>query len=336
MSCVNSVGVDLNQASKELLTYVSGLGPQLARNIVAHRNASGPFRSRAQLRDVPRLGPKAFEQCAGFLRIRDGEHPLDASAVHPESYPVVEAMASDLGCHGRDLLLADAGCRSRIDIHRYVGPTVGLPTLQDILQELAKPGRDPRQGFELFAFAQGVSEMKDLSPGMRLPGVVTNVTAFGAFVDIGVHQDGLVHVSELADRFVRSPMDVVKVHQKVEVRVLSVDAERKRIALSMRKTPAEASPERHAAAVPKTVPAAPAPAASQRRLEKRAVQQPVCRAAEETLIGKRRAHAGGGPTGERSLGSGGRRGRRPHRPGAAGPGRGGAGGRRTGGRLPGR
>ena len=264
VSCVNSVGVDLNQASKELLTYVSGLGPQLARNIVAHRNASGPFRSRAQLRDVPRLGPKAFEQCAGFLRIRDGEHPLDASAVHPESYPVVEAMASDLGATV-DLLLADAGCRSRIDIHRYVGPTVGLPTLQDILQELAKPGRDPRQGFELFAFAQGVSEMKDLSPGMRLPGVVTNVTAFGAFVDIGVHQDGLVHVSELADRFVRSPMDVVKVHQKVEVRVLSVDAERKRIALSMRKTPAEASPERHAAAAPKTVPAAPAPAASQRR-----------------------------------------------------------------------
>jgi uncharacterized protein len=236
VSCVNSVGVDLNRASKELLTYVSGLGPQLARNIVAHRNANGPFRSRAHLREVPRLGPKAFEQCAGFLRIRGGEHPLDASAVHPERYPLVERMAADLGCTVADLL-ADGGARGRIDIRRYVGPDIGIPTLQDILQELAKPGRDPRQGFELFAFAQGVNELKDLTPGMRLPGVVTNVTAFGAFVDIGVHQDGLVHVSEMAERFVRNPFEVVKVQQKVEVRVLSVDLERNRIALSMRREP---------------------------------------------------------------------------------------------------
>jgi uncharacterized protein len=198
------------------------------------------------------------------LRIRDGENPLDASAVHPESYPVVAAMASDLGSTVA-LLLADAEARSRIDIHRYVGPAVGLPTLQDILQELAKPGRDPRKGFELFAFAQGVNEMKDLAPGMRLPGVVTNVTAFGAFVDIGVHQDGLVHVSELADRFVRSPMEVVKVQQKVEVRVLSVDVERKRIALSMRKAPAEAPLDRSTAAAPRTAPATKASPASHRR-----------------------------------------------------------------------
>jgi uncharacterized protein len=271
VSCVNSVGVDLNQASRELLTYVSGLGPQLARNIVAHRNANGPFRSRSQLHDVPRLGPKAFEQCAGFLRIRDGEHPLDASAVHPESYPVVGAMAADLGC-AIDDLLSDPGLRSRIELPRYVGPAVGLPTLQDILQELAKPGRDPRRGFELFAFAQGVNELKDLSPGMRLPGIVTNVTAFGAFVDIGVHQDGLVHVSELSDRFVRSPMDVVKVHQKVEVRVLSVDSERKRIALSMRTEDGTAPPQRGAAAAPRTAPAvtaarAAAPAAQRRKPE---------------------------------------------------------------------
>jgi protein Tex len=264
VSCVNSVGVDLNSASKELLTYVSGLGPQLARNIVTHRNANGPFRSRARLRDVPRLGPKAFEQCAGFLRIRNGEHPLDASAVHPESYPVVESMASDLGCTVTELL-SDSGCRAQINISRYVGPTVGLPTLQDILQELAKPGRDPRAGFELFAFAHGVNELKDLSPGMRLPGIVTNVTAFGAFVDIGVHQDGLVHVSELAERFVRNPMEVVKVRQKVDVRVLSIDPERKRIALSMRKAPSEGSPTKDEAPRAKAAPTAKASAANPRR-----------------------------------------------------------------------
>jgi uncharacterized protein len=272
VSCVNSVGVELNQASKELLTYVSGLGPQLARNIVAHRDAHGPFRSRARLRDVPRLGPKAFEQCAGFLRIRDGEHPLDASAVHPESYPVVEAMASDLGGTVADLL-SDGTWRSRIDIQRYVGPAVGLPTLQDILQELAKPGRDPRRAFELFAFASGVNELKDLVPGMRLPGVVTNVTAFGAFVDVGVHQDGLVHVSELAERFVRNPMEVVKVQQKVEVRVLSVDPERKRIALSMRKEP---GPDRHKvdASPAKTAPTAKTPAAAPRRAKNEPFNNP--------------------------------------------------------------
>jgi protein Tex len=273
VSCVNSVGVDLNQASKELLTYVSGLGPQLARNIVAHRNANGPFLSRAQLREVPRLGPKAFEQCAGFLRIRDGEHPLDASAVHPESYPVVAAMASDVGCTVTHLL-TDAGCRSRIDIHRYLSPAVGLPTLQDILQELAKPGRDPRRSFEFFAFAQGVNALKDLAPGMRLPGVVTNVTAFGAFVDIGVHQDGLVHVSELSDRFVRNPLEVVKVHQKVEVRVLSVDAERKRIALSMRKAPGASSSDGAAPAGPKTAPAPKTPAGPQRRTKNEPFNNP--------------------------------------------------------------
>jgi uncharacterized protein len=239
VSCVNRVGVDLNQASRELLTYVSGLGPQLAKNLVAFRDAHGPFHSRQQLREVPRLGPKAFEQCAGFLRIRDGQNPLDASAVHPESYPVVEAMAADLGCAVADLL-ADAGRRSAIDIERYLSPAIGRPTLQDILQELAKPGRDPRREFELFAFAPEVKELRDIVPGMRLPGIVTNVTAFGAFVDIGVHQDGLVHVSELSDRYVKNPLEVVKVHQKVRVTVLAVDPERRRIALSMKTVRASA------------------------------------------------------------------------------------------------
>ncbi|MCU0601098.1 MAG: RNA-binding transcriptional accessory protein [Desulfobacterales bacterium] len=241
VSCVNRVGVDLNQASRELLTYVSGLGPQLAKNLVAFRDAHGPFRSRQQLQEVPRLGPKAFEQCAGFLRIRDGQNPLDASAVHPESYPVVEAMAADLGCTVAELL-ADAGRRSTIAVKRYLSPAIGLPTLQDILQELAKPGRDPRREFELFAFAPDVKELQDIVPGMRLPGIVTNVTAFGAFVDIGVHQDGLVHVSELSDRYVKNPLEVVKVHQKVRVTVLAVDPERRRIALSMKTVPASAPP----------------------------------------------------------------------------------------------
>ncbi len=233
VSCVNSVGVDLNQASAELLMYVSGLGPQLARNIVQFRNENGAFSSRTQLLEVPRLGPKAFEQCAGFLRIRDGEHPLDASAVHPESYPVVDRMAADLGCSVA-ALLKDPGLREKIDITRYVSPAVGIPTLQDIMGELAKPGRDPRREFEAFSFAKDVTEIKDLMPGMRLPGVVTNVTAFGAFVDIGVHQDGLVHISELSDRFVEDPFSVVKVSRKVEVTVLAVDLDRKRISLSMR------------------------------------------------------------------------------------------------------
>ncbi len=233
MSCVNSVGVEVNLASRQLLSYVSGLGPQLATNIVAHRIANGPFGSRAELRKVPRLGPKAFEQAAGFLRIRDASNPLDASAVHPESYPVVEAMAHDLGCTVPDLLHQPA-LRAQIDLNRYVTDTIGLPTLTDILAELARPGRDPRERFEAFSFAPGIEKLEDLEPGMRLPGIVTNVTKFGAFVDVGVHQDGLVHVSKLANRFVRDPAEVVKVGQRVEVSVLEVDLKRKRISLSMR------------------------------------------------------------------------------------------------------
>lgn len=258
VSCVNGVGVDLNQASLELLTYVSGLGPQLAQNILAYRHAHGPFRSRMELLQVPRLGPKAFEQCAGFLRIRGGDNPLDASAVHPESYPVVEAMASDLGC-SVSVLLADADRRAKIDLTRYLHPNRGLPTLQDILRELEKPGRDPRREFELFAFARNVSHLADLSPGMRLPGVVTNVTAFGAFVDVGVHHDGLVHISELSDRFVKNPLEVVKVHQKVLVTVLSVEVERRRFALSMKTAPERRErPGRPAAAPSRLRPKPPA------------------------------------------------------------------------------
>lgn len=233
MSCVNAVGVEVNTASKQLLTYVSGLGPQLAGNIVAFRNENGPFRSRAELKKVSKLGPKAFEQCAGFLRIRDGGNPLDASAVHPESYPIVDAMAKDLGCSVEDLM-RDEAMRKKIQLAKYVTDTVGMPTLQDILKELAKPGRDPRQQFEAFSFAEGVEKMEDLQPGMKLPGIVTNVTAFGAFVDIGVHQDGLVHISQLANKFVKDPNEVVKVHQKVMVTVVEVDLQRRRIALTMK------------------------------------------------------------------------------------------------------
>jgi len=234
--CVNAVGVEANTASKQILTYVSGLGPQLARNIVEHRNARGPFRTREDLMAVPRLGPKAFEQCAGFLRIRNGDNPLDDSAVHPESYPVVEAMARDLG-RGVGELLRDPGLQARIRPEAYVSDRVGLPTLRDILQELAKPGLDPRETFEVFHFADHVHELKDLTPGMRLPGKVTNITRFGAFVDVGVHQDGLVHVSELADRVVKDPAEVVKLGQAVTVTVLGVDLERQRIALSLKGTP---------------------------------------------------------------------------------------------------
>ncbi|MBP8696156.1 MAG: RNA-binding transcriptional accessory protein [Syntrophobacterales bacterium] len=243
-SCVNAVGVEVNTASPQLLTYVSGLGPQLAANIVAYRNEHGPFDTREGLRKVPRLGPKAFEQAAGFLRIRGGVNPLDSSAVHPESYPVVEAMARDLGCSVVDLM-RDESMRKVIDISKYVSDGVGVPTLKDILAELAKPGRDPRERFEAVAFTEGIEKPEDLRPGMRLPGVVTNVTAFGAFVDIGVHQDGLVHVSRLADRYVSDPHQVVKVAQRVEVTVLDVDLERRRISLSMRKG---ATGERQAAA----------------------------------------------------------------------------------------
>jgi uncharacterized protein len=233
VSSVNLVGVEVNTASKQLLTYVSGLGPQLAKGIVEHRNEHGPFQSREELKEVPRLGPKAFEQAAGFLRIRDGENPLDRSAVHPESYSIVDAMARDLGCSVLDLMREEK-LRTRIDLERYISEKVGLPTLNDILSELTKPGRDPREQFETFRFAEGVEKIEDVKPGMKLPGIVTNITAFGVFVDIGVHQDGLVHISELSNRFVKNPAEVVKVHQKVMVTVLDVDLGRKRISLSMK------------------------------------------------------------------------------------------------------
>jgi len=235
-SCVNAVGVEVNTASKQLLSYVSGLNKVSAANLITYRNAHGPFRSRRELLQVPRFGPKAFEQAAGFLRIQDGENPLDSSAVHPESYTVVERMAGDLSCSVRDLMHRPE-LREQIRPERYVEGSIGLPTLQDILEELAKPGRDPRRQLEPFAFAEGVTKLADLQPGMTLPGIVTNVTAFGAFVDIGVHQDGLVHVSRLADRFVKDPAEVVKVHQRVQVTVVEVDLERKRIGLSMQSRP---------------------------------------------------------------------------------------------------
>ena len=231
--CVNAVGVDLNTASEQLLTYVSGLGPTLARNIVAHRHENGPFQTRRDLLKVPRLGPKAFEQCSGFLRIRDGKQPLDASAVHPEAYAVVERMAKDTGTTVRELMQSPER-RKAIRLSDYVTDKLGLPTLTDIMKELEKPGRDPRGPFKPFSFAEGVSTMQDLKQGMKLPGIVTNITAFGAFVDIGVHQDGLVHISQLANRFVRDPNEVVKVHQEVLVTVLDVDIPRKRISLTMR------------------------------------------------------------------------------------------------------
>jgi uncharacterized protein len=239
ISCVNGVGVEVNTASSQLLTYVSGLGPQLAKSIVAYRDEYGPFRSRKVLKKVPRLGPKAFEQAAGFLRIQNGENILDESAVHPESYHIVDAMARDSGCTVVDLM-KEEGRRKNIDLARYVTDRVGLPTLQDIVDELAKPGRDPREKFESFAFAEGVEKIDDVKPGMKLPGIVTNITAFGAFVDIGVHQDGLVHISQLSDRFVKNPGDVVKVYQKVSVTVLEVDLQRKRISLSMKSGQARA------------------------------------------------------------------------------------------------
>ena len=236
MSCVNAVGVEVNTASKQLLAYVSGLNTSVAENVVRFRGENGPFKRRQDFMKVPRLGPRAFEQAAGFLRIRGAPNPLDESAVHPESYPVVERMAADLGVTVRDLVQTES-LRQRIDLPRYVTQSVGLPTLRDILAELAKPGRDPRQGFELVRFAEDVRTLDDLQPGMKLPGVITNVTAFGAFVDVGVHQDGLVHISQLADRFVKDPNQVVRVNQRVDVTVLQVDPARKRIALSMRTNP---------------------------------------------------------------------------------------------------
>jgi len=236
ISAVNGVGVEINTASKQLLSYVSGLNSTHAANIVAFRNENGPFKTRKELLKVPRLGDKAFEQAAGFLRIRGAENPLDASAVHPERYPLLEKMAGDLGCTVADLIQR-ADLRQKLDLKKYVSEEVGLPTLQDIMNELAKPGRDPRKQFEVFNFAEGVNDMKDLTVGMKLPGIVTNVTAFGAFVDIGVHQDGLVHVSQLSDTFVRDAAEVVKVAQKVMVTVTEVDIQRKRIALSMKSKP---------------------------------------------------------------------------------------------------
>jgi uncharacterized protein len=243
-SCVNAVGVEVNTASRELLTYVSGLGPSLAGNIIAHRTDNGPFLSRDDLKKVPRLGSKAFELSAGFLRIREGSHPLDSSAVHPERYGLVEQMAHDLNCSITDLM-RDEPLRKQIDLRRYESASVGMPTLRDIVTELAKPGRDPREAFEIFSFAEGVTGIEDLAEGMELPGIVTNVTNFGAFVDIGVHQDGLVHISQLADRFVKDPAEIVKVNQKVNVRVLDVDIKRRRISLSMR------NPQTQAAGRPK-------------------------------------------------------------------------------------
>lgn len=235
-SCVNAVGVELNTASKELLTYVSGLGPTLAQNIVAFRNENGPFRSRKDLLKVPRMGEKIFEQCAGFLRIRDGVNPLDKSAVHPESYPVVEKMAQDLGVAVENLM-KEKELKKKIRLTDYVTDTIGLPTLNDIMQELDKPGRDPRKTFEVFSFADGIEKPEDLRIGMKLPGIVTNVTNFGAFVDIGVHQDGLVHISQLSDTFVDDPNKILKVQQQVTVTVLEVDLKRNRISLSMKSNP---------------------------------------------------------------------------------------------------
>jgi len=232
-SCVNKVGVDLNTASSHLLNYVSGLNSTLAMHIVEYRKENGPFPSREILKKVPRMGPKAFEQCAGFLRIAGAQNPLDNSAVHPERYKLVEKMAADLGIP-IDELIGKEQVTSRIDLHKYVGKEVGLPTLNDIVSELAKPGRDPRSGIKHFEFADGIYSMADLIPGMVLPGIVTNITRFGAFVDVGIKQDGLVHISEMADKFVNDPAEIVKLQQHVKVRVVEVDIPRKRIAFSMK------------------------------------------------------------------------------------------------------
>jgi uncharacterized protein len=232
-SCVNSVGINLNTASKHLLTYVSGLGPTLAKNIVEFRAENGTFISRKQLKKVPRMGEKAFEQCAGFLRIREGKNSLDNTAVHPESYHIVEQMAKDLGVSVSDLI-QNSDVRKQLDLQKYVTETIGLPTLNDILKELDKPGLDPRGEAKSFEFAAGIKSMEDLHEGMVVPGIVTNVTNFGAFVDIGVKQDGLVHISQLANKFVKNPADVVSVSQEVQVRVTGVDLQRNRVQLSMK------------------------------------------------------------------------------------------------------
>jgi protein Tex len=231
-SCVNLVGVNLNTASKHLLTYVSGLGPSLAQNIVNYRTENGAFKSRSQIKKVPRLGEKAFEQCAGFLRIRESENPLDNSAVHPESYPIVERMAKDLGVKIADLI-KNKPLRQQLELKKYVTEKVGLPTLTDILKELDKPGLDPRGEAKAFSFGN-VHKIEDLKVGMVLPGIVTNITAFGAFVDVGVKQDGLVHISQMSNRFIKNPNEAVKLRQEVDVKVMEVDASRKRITLSMK------------------------------------------------------------------------------------------------------
>jgi len=231
-SCVNAVGVEVNTASKHLLTYVSGLGPQLAQNIVDYRAENGPFKARQELLNVKRMGEKAFEQSAGFLRIRNAENPLDASAVHPESYHVVEHMSKDLGCDVKELI-TDENKRKEIKLDRYITPVTGLPTLKDIIDELAKPGRDPRSKIKEFQFAD-VHTMEDLIQGMVVPGIVTNITKFGAFVDIGIKQDGLVHISNMSKNYITDPSTVVKLHQHIMVKVLAVDIERKRIQLSMK------------------------------------------------------------------------------------------------------
>jgi protein Tex len=248
INCVNSVGVEVNTASKELLSYVSGLSPALAKNIVEFRNQHGPFKTREELMQVNRFGEKVFEQAAGFLRIASSENPLDASAVHPESYSIVNKMAADAGCSVRDLM-TKAELRQQLNLEKYINEKVGLPTLKDIINELEKPGRDPRQTFEVFSFTEGVYKLEDLKVGMQIPGIVTNVTNFGAFVDIGVHQDGLVHISHLSDKFIKDPKEAVAVQQKVKVTVVEVDVERKRIGLSMKTNPfAEQQPEAKPAA----------------------------------------------------------------------------------------
>lgn len=269
MTCVNSVGVEVNTASKELLSYVSGLSAALAKNIVEFRNQNGPFKNREELMQVNRFGEKVFEQAAGFLRIAASENPLDASAVHPESYSIVNQMATDAGCTVKDLM-TQAELRKQLNLEKYINEKVGLPTLKDIVTELEKPGRDPRESFEVFSFTEGVNTVADLKIGMSLPGIVTNVTNFGAFVDIGVHQDGLVHISHLSDTFVKDPNKAVAVQQKVKVTVVEVDVERKRIGLSMKTNPFADQPStesKSSAQQPKTKskPTAPSPKGNQKR-----------------------------------------------------------------------
>ena len=234
ISCVNKVGVNLNTASKHLLSYVSGIGPSLAQNIIEYRSINGPFKSRNQLLKVKRLGEKVYEQCAGFLRIPDAPNPLDNSAVHPERYSLVEKMATDLKCSVVDLIKDDEK-RSKIELNKYTTNEVGLPTLNDIITELSKPGRDPRTGVVKMEFSEDIQTIEDLKIGMILPGIVTNITNFGAFVDLGIKQDGLIHISQMSDKFISSPSEVLKLHQAVEVKVIEIDSARKRIQLSLKK-----------------------------------------------------------------------------------------------------